>query len=75
MQKRTIDLTITSLRKQNVTLVARYGIEDVTIPLGVLAAFKRGNSDCQLNLPENKPVEIHLKLGQRKPFDWIDQVV
>ena len=38
MEARTVDLTITSARKQDVTLIARHGIEDITASAGVLAA-------------------------------------
>jgi alpha-L-fucosidase 2 len=75
MQARTVDLTITSLKKQDITLIARYGIEDISATTGVLGAFKKGNADCELHLPENKSVEIHLKLGNHNPLEWISQVV
>jgi alpha-L-fucosidase 2 len=75
MEARTVDLTVTSVRKQDVTLIARYGIEKVTASAGVLAAKPRaGAADCDLHLPEGKPVEIHLKLGRRNPLDWINWV-
>ena len=64
MDARTVDLTVTSVRKQDVTLIARHGIEAITAPAGVLAAPpRRGTANCDLHLPEGKPVEIHLKLG------------
>jgi alpha-L-fucosidase 2 len=74
MQKRTVDLTITSLKKQDITLIARYGIENIIAPSGILGAFRKGKADCELHLPENNPVEIHLEIGQHKPLDWIAQV-
>jgi alpha-L-fucosidase 2 len=75
MEARTVDLTVTSVRKQDVTLIARYGIEKVTASAGVLAAKPRaGAADCDLHLPEGKPVEIHLKLGRRNPLDWMNWV-
>jgi alpha-L-fucosidase 2 len=74
MQERTVDITITSLKKQDITLIARYGIEDISAPSGIVGAFKRSNADCELHLPEKEPVEIHLELGDHKPLDWIDQV-
>ena len=71
MQARTVDVTITSLRKQDVTLIARHGIEGISAPVGVLAAKPQpGSADCNLLLPEGKPVEIHLQLGRRNPLDW-----
>jgi hypothetical protein len=76
MQKRTVDLTITSLVKQDITLIARYGIEDISATDGVLVKKpESGIANCDLNLPEGKPVEIHLQLGLRNPFDWIEQVI
>ena len=72
---RTVDLTITSLRKQDITLIARHGIEAITAPAGVLAAaFKPGTPNCDLHLPEGKPVELHLKLGRHEPLDWAARV-
>jgi len=75
MEARTVDLTITSVIKQVITLIARYGIEDISAPTGVLAAsFQRGKANCEIQLPEKKPVKIHLKLGLHKPIDWVTQV-
>ena len=75
METRTVDLMITSLRKQDITLLARYGIEEISAPAGVLAAaFQRGKATCDLHLPEGKPISIELKIGQHKPLDWINQV-
>ena len=74
MEARTVDITITSMKKQDITLIARYGIENVTAPSGVLGAFKNGKADCELHLPENEPVEIHLELGLHNPLDWVAQV-
>ena len=75
MRARTVDLTITSLRKQDVILIARYGIETVSASSGALAAKPQlGNAVCDLHLPEGKPVEIHLKLGQRNPLEWVNWV-
>jgi alpha-L-fucosidase 2 len=76
MERRTADITITSVKKQDITLIARYGIEDISAPDGVLAStFQRGKANCDINLPENKQVEIHLKLGNQKPLDWVEEVV
>jgi alpha-L-fucosidase 2 len=72
MDARTVDLTVTSARQQEVTLMARHGIEAVSAPAGVLAAKPQpGKAACDLHLPQGKPVEIHLKLGRRNPMDWI----
>ena len=75
MQARIVDVTITSVRKQDVTLIARYGIEAISATAGVLRAKPQpGAADCDLHLPEGKPVEIHLKLGRHKPLDWVARV-
>jgi len=75
MEARTVDLTITSARKQDVTLIARHGIEGISASPGALAAkLQRGKAACDLHLPEGKPVEIHLKLGRDNPLDWVNWV-
>ena len=73
MDARTVDLTVTSLKQQDVTLVARYGIEVITAPAGVIATrLQPGSATCELHLPQGKPVDIHLKIGRRNPLDWIN---
>lgn len=74
MQERTVDITITSVKKQDITLIARYGIVDISAPSGIVGAFRKGNADCELHLPEKEPVELHLDLGNHKPLDWVAQV-
>jgi len=75
MEARTVDLTVTSFRKQDVTLIARYGIEDISVPADVLAEKpQQGSATCELHLPQEKPVTIHMKLGQRNPLDWVNWV-
>lgn len=73
MDDLTVDLTVTSVRKQDVTLIARQGIEKITASSGVLTAKPQpGTATCDLHLPEGKPVEIHMKIGRRNPLDWIN---
>jgi alpha-L-fucosidase 2 len=75
MDTRTLDLTITSVKEQDITLIARYGIESISAPSGVLSVKQQsGKADCDLHLPEGKPVELHLKLGRRNPLDWINWI-
>jgi alpha-L-fucosidase 2 len=75
MNTRSVDLTITSARKQDVTLIARQGIEAVSASPGALVTKPPSDqSVCELHLPEGKPVEVHLKLGQRNPLDWVNWV-
>ena len=38
MEARIVDVTITSVRNQDITLIARHGIEKISAPAGVLAA-------------------------------------
>ena len=71
MDTRTVDLTVTSIKQQDVTLIARHGIETITAPAGVLSAKPQsGAATCELHLPEGKPVEMRLELGRRNPLDW-----
>jgi alpha-L-fucosidase 2 len=75
MEARTAELTVTSFSKQDVTLIARYGIENITGPPGVLAApLQAGKANIDVHLPENKPVTFRLKLGHHNPLDWVTQV-
>ncbi|MGO9109069.1 MAG: glycosyl hydrolase family 95 catalytic domain-containing protein [Thermoguttaceae bacterium] len=75
MEARTVDVTITSARKQDITLIARHGIEKISARASVLAAALRpGAATCDVHLPEGKPVELHLKLGRHKPLDWAARV-
>ena len=73
MEARTADLTITSVKKQDITLIARQGIEGVSADANVLAAdIPADAAACELHLPEGKPVEVHLKLGRRNPLEWVN---
>jgi hypothetical protein len=75
METRTVDVAITSVRKQDITLIARHGIEEISAPAGVLAAaLQTGTATCDLHLPEGKPVDLHLKLSRQKPLDWAARV-
>jgi hypothetical protein len=75
MQTRTVELTVTSFRKQDVTLIARQGIESISAPAGVLAAaLQVGKANIDVHLPANKPVTFHLKLGRHNPMDWVNRV-
>jgi alpha-L-fucosidase 2 len=75
MEARTVDLTVTSVRKQDITLVARQGIETISAPAGILAApLQTGKANVDVHLPEGQPVTFHLKLGRHKPLDWVNQV-
>lgn len=75
MNARTVDLKITSRRNQAVRLIARHGIEGISASGGVLPdGPKQGAADCLLNLPQGKPVEVHLTLGRRNPGDWAERV-
>jgi alpha-L-fucosidase 2 len=74
MEARTVELTVNSFRKQDVTLIARHGIEEITAPAGVLAArLQPGRATIDVHLPENRPVTFYLKLGHHEPLDWVAQ--
>jgi hypothetical protein len=75
LKTKTADLTLTSLREQDITLIVRYGIESITAPDGVLTLQPKPDATtCVLHLPQNKPVTIRVKLGQHKPSDWITEI-
>ena len=75
MDARSVDMTITSVKDQDVTLIARYGIEDISAASDVLAAKPQsGKATCDLHLAKGKPAEIHLKLGRRNPLDWVNWI-
>jgi hypothetical protein len=75
MNSRTVDLTVTSFREQDVTLMARHGIDGITAPSGTLAAaLQRGEANIDVHLPANKSVSFHIGLGRHKPLEWLDQV-
>ena len=75
MDARTVDVTVTSARKQDVTLIARHGIEAVSASPGALGPKpESGKSACYLHLQEGKPLKVHLKLGRRNPLDWVNWV-
>jgi hypothetical protein len=75
MEARTVDVAITSVKNQDVTLIARHGIEKISAPAGVLAAKPQpGTANCDLHLPAGKPVEVHLKLARQQPPDWAARV-
>lgn len=75
METSTCNLTITSRKEQDVTLIARYGIEKISASPAVLkTAHNKGQATCELHLPEGKPVKIHLEIGQRNPLEWINWV-
>jgi alpha-L-fucosidase 2 len=73
MDARTVDLTITSTRKQDITLIARCGIESVSVSSGALRA-KPGEAACKLHFQQGESVSIQLKLGRRDPLDWVHRV-
>jgi hypothetical protein len=75
MDARTVELTVTSARTQDVTLMARHGIDAVSASAGALTTKPQpGEAACDLHLPEGMPVEIHLRIGQRNPMDWVHWV-
>ena len=72
MQARTAEVTLTSLKDQDITLIVRHGIERISAPAGVLAkAPQRDAIACGLHLREGEPVRMHLTLGRHEPLDWV----
>ncbi|MGD0775473.1 MAG: glycoside hydrolase N-terminal domain-containing protein [Candidatus Solibacter sp.] len=75
MAAKTVDVTLSSLRKQDITLIVRHGIQSITAPAGVLAAQPKPDATtCQLHLPQGQPVILHLKIGSHRPSDWVAKV-
>jgi alpha-L-fucosidase 2 len=75
LDARTVDLTVTSVRKQDVTLIARYGIEEISATSKALSAKpKSGEATCELHLEKDRLVEVQLKLSRRDPLEWVKWV-
>ena len=75
MESKTVDVTITSLIDQDISLIVRFGIESVSAPGGVLdKQVEKGSEKCVLHLTQGVPVTVHLKLGDHNPSDWITKV-
>jgi hypothetical protein len=75
MQARTVDITITSLKKQDITLIARHGMEKIKVSAGVLAeSFQPGKGNIDLHLPENESVEINVEISDHDPSEWYTHV-
>jgi len=75
MAAKTVDVTLSSMRKQDVTLIVRHGILSIAAPPGVLASQPKPDATtCELHLPQGEPVTLHLKIGTHKPSEWIGKV-
>lgn len=75
MKTRTVVLKITSLKNQDITLIARHGIENINVPAGILAeSFHPGKANIDIHLPEKEMVEIIIELGNNDPSGWFNQV-
>ncbi|KAA6463214.1 hypothetical protein DYQ86_07815 [Acidobacteria bacterium AB60] len=71
MEDRSVELTVNSYRKQEVTLIARYGIKNISAPAGVLTApHATGGTTVDLHLPEGRPLTVRLKLATHEPIEW-----
>lgn len=70
MQARRVDITVCSFKDQDITLIARHGIEEISAPQGILREFRKGKADCFLHLPGQKSVEISMQLGWHDPSGW-----
>jgi hypothetical protein len=72
---RSADVTITSLKDQDISLIVRHGIEKISAPSGVLAKIPQPDAiSCDLHLKKGTPVRLHLTLGRHKQLDWVAQV-
>ena len=72
MGTKSIAVTISSWRNQDVTLIVRDGIEQIVAPKGVLTTKPQTDATtCVLHLPENVPVTLHLRTGSHKPSEWV----
>src|ERR1035441_9295510 len=59
MEARTVDLTVTSVRKQDIALIARQGIETISVPAGILAApLQAGKANVDVHLPEGNTFSL-----------------
>jgi len=75
MNTRSVDVTITSRQKQDITLIVRHGIKSITAPAGVMAQKPKPDATtCVLHLPGGMPVTLHLTIGSHKPSDWVMNV-
>ena len=59
MNTRSVDLTITSLRKQDISLVARYGIQSVSASAGALAAKPPSDQSVLRAAPARRQTHRH----------------
>lgn len=60
---------------RSVTLIARYGIEEISALAGVLAEpLQKGKANIDLHLPERRRVSLRLKLGAHQPIEWVEQM-
>jgi hypothetical protein len=74
MQARTANVTITSLKDQNIMLIVRHGIENISAPAGILTKMPQPDAiSCDLHLKKGTPARLHLTLGRHKPLDWVAQ--
>lgn len=53
-------------------LLACSGITSATVSFSA-TPLQAGRANIDVHLPENKPVSFHLKLGRRKPLEWVDR--
>ena len=75
MQGRSADVSLTSLKDQDITLIVRHGIEKIAAPAAVLAKTPQPDAiSCDLHLKKGEPVRLHLTLGRHKPLDWVARV-
>ncbi len=71
LEERTADLTLTSLRDQNLTLVVWHGISSITGPRNTVTNPRQsGALKCTLRLFANQPISFKIKLAASTAREW-----
>jgi alpha-L-fucosidase 2 len=72
LNTKKIDVTISSHVDQTIRLFARYGIESLDAPPGVLmASVVPGSVECNVRLSKSHPVTLHLSVANEDRSGWI----
>ena len=75
MKAKTINMTVTSLKNQDISLIVRYGIESITVSNGASETLLKKDADrCVLHLTKDKRATVKIKFGDHEPSDWIIKV-
>lgn len=74
LDARRIDLSISSLRDQQVTLLVRHGIDRITASGVAIEPGDRGRQSAQLSLRKDVPATLTITLSSDRPAPWIDPI-